>query len=94
MLLRELTEIYEQVRATSSTLEKISLVADLLRNTPSELLPQVCYMLRGRLFPDYSAQELQIGWSSLWDAVRSIVHISDDDLKAAYNRFGDLGSAV
>lgn len=94
MLLRELTEIYEKVRATSSTREKISLVADLLRETPSELLPQVCYMLRGRLFPDYSAQELQIGWSSLWDAVRSIVHISDDELKAAYNRFGDLGSAI
>ncbi|MBK5191048.1 MAG: hypothetical protein JJE19_06100, partial [Methanosarcinales archaeon] len=63
MLLKELTEVYEKVRATSSKLEKISLVADLLQKTPSETLPLVCYMLRGKIFPDYSAQELRLGWS-------------------------------
>ena len=94
MLLNELTEIYEKVRATSSKLEKIALVAALLRKTPSETLPLVCYMLRGKIFLDYSAQELRLGWSSIWDAIRAVTHVSESDLKAAYNQFGDLGSAV
>ncbi len=94
MLLKDLTEVYEQVRSTTSKLEKIALVSDLLRKTPSEILPNVCYMLRGRLFPDYSAQELQLGWSSIWDAIRAVTHVPEEDLKAAYNKFGDLGSAV
>jgi DNA ligase-1 len=95
MLLKELTEVYEKVRGTSSKREKIALVSELLRTTtPQGTLPMVCYMLRGRLFPDYAAQELRLGWSSIWDAVRSVTHVSEDDLKAAYNKFGDLGSAV
>jgi DNA ligase-1 len=94
MLLKELTEVYEKVRGTSSKLEKIALVAALLRNTPSEKLPLVCYMLRGRIFPEYSAQELRLGWSSIWDAIRAVTHVSEEDLKTAYNKFGDLGSAV
>ena len=94
MLLKELTEVYEKVRATSSKLEKIALVAALLRKTPSETLPLVCYMLRGKIFPDYSAQELRLGWSSIWDAIRAVTHVSEADLRIAYNKFGDLGSAV
>ena len=94
MLLKELTEVYEQVRGTSSKLEKIALVAELLQKTPSETLPLVCYLLRGRVFPEYSAQELHLGWSSIWDAIRAVTHVSEEDLTAAYNQFGDLGSAV
>jgi DNA ligase-1 len=94
MLLKELTEVYEKVRGTSSKLEKIAFVSELLKNTTPETLPMVCYMLRGRLFPDYSAQELRLGWSSIWDAIRSVTHVSEDDVKTAYNTFGDLGSAV
>jgi DNA ligase-1 len=94
MLLSELTAVYEAVGGTPKKLEKIALVAELLEKTPSELVPLVCYMLRGRLFPDYSAQELRLGWSSIWDAIRSVTHVSEEDLRAAYNQFGDLGSAV
>ncbi len=94
MLLKELTEVYEKVRARSSKLEKITLVSELLRKTPSETLPLVCYMLRGKIFPDYSAQELRLGWSSIWDAIRAVTHVSEEDLRIAYNKFGDLGSAV
>lgn len=94
MLLKELTEVYEKVRRTSSKLEKIALVSELLRKTPLETLPLVCYMLRGRIFPEYSAQELRLGWSSIWDAIRAVTSISEEDLTTAYNKFGDLGSAV
>jgi len=94
MLLKELTEVYEKVRGTSSKLEKIALVSELLRKTPSETLPLVCYMLRGRLFPDYSAQELRLGGSIILDAIRTVTNVSETDLTAAYNKFGDLGSAV
>ncbi len=94
MLLQDLTEVYEQVRGTSSKLEKIALVAELLRTTPSETLPLVCYLLRGRVFPEYSAQELRLGWSSILAAIRAVTTITNEDLTAAYNKFGDLGSAV
>jgi DNA ligase-1 len=94
MRLTELTDVYEKVKGTSSKLEKIALVAALLSNTPGDTLPRVCYMLRGRIFPEYSSQELRLGWSSIWDTVRAVMNVSDADLKAAYHKFGDLGSAV
>ena len=94
MLLKELTEVYERVKGTSSKLEKIALVAELLRTTPSETVSQVCYLLRGRIFPEYSSQELQLGWSSIWDAIRAVTSITNEDLTTAYNQFGDLGSAA
>lgn len=94
MQLSELTEVYEQVRGTSSKLEKIALVAALLRAMPPELLPPVCYLLRGRIFPEYSPQELQLGWASIWDSIRTVAHVSADDLTEAYNQYGDLGSAA
>ncbi|RZN37389.1 MAG: ATP-dependent DNA ligase, partial [Methanophagales archaeon ANME-1-THS] len=94
MLLKELTEVYERVRGTSSKLEKILVVAELLQKTPSETLPLVCYLLRGRVFPEYSAQELHLGWSSIWDAIRAVTTVTNEDLTAAYNQFGDLGSAA
>jgi DNA ligase-1 len=84
MLLKELTEVYEKVRGTSSKLEKIAFVSELLKKTTPETLPMVCYMLRGRLFPDYSAQELRLGWSSIWDAIRSVTHVSEANLKRRY----------
>jgi len=94
MLLQELTEVYEKVRVTTKKLEKIAIVSELLRKTPSEMLPLVCYMLRGRIFPDYSAQELRLGWSSIWDSIKAVTTASEEDLTLAYNKFGDLGSAV
>jgi DNA ligase-1 len=94
MLLQDLTEVYEQVRGTSSKLEKIALVSELLRKTPPETLPLVCYLLRGRVFPEYSAQELRLGWSSIRDAISAVTTVTNEDLTAAYNKFGDLGSAV
>jgi len=68
MLLKELTEVYEKIRATTKKLEKIAIVSELLRNTPSETLSPICYMLRDMIFPDYSAQELRLGWSSIFDS--------------------------
>lgn len=94
MLLGELTALYEDVRSTTSTLAKVARVAELLRQTPAVLVPQVCYLLRGRVFPEYSTDELQLGWSSLWDTIRAVTHRSGEELKAAYDKFGDLGSAV
>lgn len=94
MLLGELAALYEEVRSTPSTRAKVALVADLLRHTPAALVPPICYLLRGRVFPDYTTQELQLGWSSLWETIRTVTQRSDADLKAAYDRFGDLGSAV
>ncbi len=67
MLLKELTEVYEKVRGTTKKLEKIAIVSELLRKTPSETLPQVCYMLRGRIFPEIVKELKKIRHSFILD---------------------------
>ena len=94
MLLRELVEVYEKVSSFSEKLRKIDIVARFLRNTSEKLLPVVCYMLRGRIFPDYSLKELDVGWATLWNCILKVANIGEDKLVKAYNMFGDLGLAV
>lgn len=65
MLLKDLVDVYNQVSSFSEKLKKIDIVARFLRNTSEKLLPIVYYMLKGKIFPDYSSEELEVGWTTL-----------------------------
>ncbi|MCX8176154.1 MAG: DNA ligase, partial [Candidatus Bathyarchaeota archaeon] len=75
MLLRKLVDVYSQVASFSEKLRKVDVVAEFLRNTPEELLPAVCYMLKGSIFPDYSSKELDVGWATLWKCILKVANM-------------------
>ena len=47
-----LVDVYRRLDATTSTNEKIEIVAGTLRDAASDELPSIVTMMRGKSFPD------------------------------------------
>ncbi len=73
MLFRDLVVLARKVASTTSRKLKVSLVADLIRNTPPEEAYKALLILTGRIFPPSDSRELNVSWSTLWKVVTSIV---------------------
>ena len=50
--------------------------------------------LSGRAFPAFEERTLQVGGALLWKVVAELAQASDGELRAAYRKYGDLGSAA
>ena len=51
-------EGYERMTKTSSRTELTLILVDILKNTPTKLLPQVSYLTQGKLYPDFEGIEI------------------------------------
>ncbi len=92
--MRRWSEVAERVAATTRTSEKTRLLAEELRTLGPEALPVAARFLTGRPFPEADGRSLGLGWVALAAAVTRVAGISDDALRAAYDRHSDLGRAV
>lgn len=84
----------EAIAATTKKLEKVRITAEYLQSLRSEDAARAALFLTGRAFPAWEETTLQVGGSLLWSALREVSGASDDDMAAAYRRYGDLGSAA
>lgn len=92
--MRRLGEICESVAATTKKTEKVLIVAEYLRSLPVDEAAIAAIFLSGRVFPAYEESTLQVGGTMLWQVVREVANVSDEQMAAAYRRYGDLGSAA
>lgn len=92
----EFAETCEKVRVTSSKLKKVQLVSDYFQSLGSdEDLSIASSFLSGKIFPPGSEfQEINVGYSMLWNTISSSYFVNDKDLAKYYRRHGDLGSAI
>jgi len=67
MLLAELVETSSRVTATSARLEKVALIAELLRRAAPEEIPAVTAFLSGRLLQG----KVGLGWAAFDEASRA-----------------------
>ena len=84
----------ESVRATSSRLEKIQLLADYLRPLSVETAAQAAIFLSGRPFPQCDERTLGVGWSLLRRAVVAASGATEADFRAAYARWRESGETT
>jgi ATP-dependent DNA ligase I len=92
--MRQLAEISERVAATTKKNEKVRNVADYFRSQSADEAAIAAIFLSGRIFPAYEEITLQVGGTMLWQVLREISRLSDEEMAAAYRRYGDLGSAA
>ncbi len=92
--MRQLAEICELVAATTKKNEKVRIVAEYLRSQSAGEASTAAIFLSGRTFPAYEEITLQVGGTMLWQVLREISRLSDDEMASAYRRYGDLGSAA
>ncbi|MBZ5705358.1 MAG: ATP-dependent DNA ligase [Acidobacteriia bacterium] len=92
--MRKLAEACEQIANTTKKLEKTAIVADYLKSrTPEDGAASVVF-LSGRPFPVWEETTLQVGGTLLWRTVAELSGKTEQELRAAYRRHGDLGAVA
>ncbi|KAK9240550.1 hypothetical protein V1525DRAFT_395320 [Lipomyces kononenkoae] len=88
---------FEKIEATTKRLEIISYCSaffqEVLSLTPDSLL-QVVYLFINRLSPDYEGIEIGLGESILMKAIGECTGRSQGQIKADYQKTGDLGTVA
>jgi DNA ligase-1 len=92
--MQQLAQICEAVAATTKKTEKVALVAEYFRARPPGEAAQGAVFLSGRAFPAWDERNLQVGGALLWRTIAEVSGKSDLALRAAYRRYGDMGSAA
>jgi DNA ligase 1 len=92
--MERLAETCERIAATTKKSEKVAILADYFRSRELADAMTSAVFLSGRAFPAFEERTLQVGGALLWKIVAELADASDVELRAAYRRHGDLGSAA
>jgi DNA ligase-1 len=89
-----IVETFEKMENTTKRLELTQYLVDLFKNTPSDLISKVVYLIQGKLRPDFDGVELGVAEKL---AIRAIAKSAGSPIKKieeVYNKDGDLGHAA
>jgi len=92
--MKRLAETCEQIAATTRKLTKITIMADYFQTVTPEEAAVSTLFLSGQPFPAWEETKLQVGGRLLWNLLRDLSGKTDQDLSAAYRRWGDLGAVA
>ena len=92
--MRLFVEAADAVAATTKKLEKVHLIAELLKSLPLDDAARAAIFLTGRAFPRHEERVLGIGGSNLYRLVAELTGKSADELTAIYRKHGDLGDVA
>ena len=92
--MKRFAETCEQIAATPKKLTKIAIMADYFQaSTPEEAAVSTLF-LSGQPFPAWEEAKLQVGGRLLWSLLKDLSGKTDQELSAAYRRWGDLGAVA
>lgn len=89
----ELCNLCEQLKKVGSKKAKVSMVADFLRKVslPTEA-GLIVHFIVGRIPPDIPP--LNVGYALVYDIIKKISNITDEQFLDEYNKTGDIGETV
>ncbi len=86
-----LTDRYEKLEGVSSKLSKADIIAEFLREVPSDELPKIVLLLQGLVYPSYSEYELGIATQMMIKAIAKASGIPSGKVEDIFKKTGDLG---
>ena len=89
-----LAGVYEKLESTAGKLEKASIIAKLLTETPNELLPKVVLLLGGRVFPSWSEEEMGVASQLMIKSIEKAYGINEKEIVNIFKKTGDLGLTI
>jgi DNA ligase-1 len=89
-----IVNILEQMERTTSRLELTNYLVTLFKNTPSDLVDKIIYLIQGKIRPDYEGIEMGIAEKMIIRIISQISNISNDEAYRKYREKGDLGSVA
>ncbi len=91
---RDLAKLCEKLEDTNKRLLMVSLVADFLHALEADEVEPAVSMIRGRPFPKWSQQTLDVSWATLSEIVRRLTEADWKSFTDAFSKTGDVGSAT
>lgn len=90
----ELVEYYEDLEATSSNLEKTSILASLYSEADEELLPKLVNLSRGKVYSSWESEEFGVSSQLTLKAISKATGLSEQGIEEEWRETGDLGNAA
>jgi DNA ligase 1 len=87
-------EAYRDLEQVSSRLALIERLAELVAETPADLLPAVCYLCQGLIAPQFAGVDLGLAEKLAVRAVAAAVGTDAMQVAALVREVGDLGQAA
>ena len=89
-----LAQTCERIGATTKKSVKLVVLADYFNSRERGDASISAVFLSGRPFPAFEERTLQVGGALLWKIAGELTGSSETELRSAYRRHGDLGSAA
>jgi len=90
-----LAETMDRLELVSARTQMITLLANLFKSTPPEIIDKVVYLVSGVLWPDWKGMpELGVSEKLLIKAISLACNISESQVEQLVKNTGDLGKAV
>ncbi|MEM2210408.1 MAG: ATP-dependent DNA ligase [Nitrososphaerales archaeon] len=86
-----IAEAYEAMSQTTKRLELTSILVDLLKKTPKELVDKVVYLTQGKLYPDYMGVEIGVAEKLAMRALSMVSGASQEKVAETFQKLGDIG---
>jgi DNA ligase 1 len=87
-------EAYRDLEQVSARLVLIERLAELLSQTPAELLPTICYLCQGLIAPQFAGVDLGLAEKLAVRAVATATGTDPGQVVASVRETGDLGQAA
>jgi DNA ligase-1 len=87
-------EAYRDLEASTGRLALIDRLAGLLAQTPTDLLPTVCYLCQGMIAPEFAGVDLGVAEKLASRAVATATGAEAERVRATVRQTGDLGQAA
>jgi DNA ligase 1 len=87
-------EAYRDLERATGRLELIDRLAALLRQTPDDLLPKVCYLCQGQIAPEFAGIEIGLAEKLVARVVATVTGVPGEQVLATLRETGDLGEAA
>ncbi len=91
MLYKNLVELYESLENTPSRLDKVEMISGFLKETETEELPMITLLIRGKVFPSYSDEEIGIADKIAIKVISISTGFPENEVVKHINDTGDLG---
>ena len=89
-----IADAYEKIEATTKRLEMTSLLMDLLKNTPKEVIAKVVYLTQGKIYPDFVGVEIGVAEKLAVKALIRASGRSENEIIADLRKSGDIGETA
>ncbi len=90
----DLASTLESIRATAGKNEKVRILSDYLRGLDADDAERAARFSTGRASQKGSADETQIGYSTITDVIEEVTGLSARELSRVYVKHGDLGEVA